>query len=97
MKKQRFVVVTTDSSRRGVFGGELISYDQDKQYVVLKNAKMCIFWNEETKGVLGLANPGPQKGCRLSPAVEKIEINGVTSVIDMSSEAIKQWDKQLWN
>jgi hypothetical protein len=91
------VVVTTNKDCRGVFFGQLNSYDADKQYVVLQDARMAIYWSAETKGVLGLAAIGPQQGSRISPCIPKIELNGVTAVMDVSSNAVKQWEKNIWD
>ena len=92
--KTRFVVVTTDSSRRGVFGGTFVSRDGDT--VILKDVKMCIYWSAATKGVLGLAAHGPQKGSKLTPPIPKLEVNGVTAVMDCTKEAVEQWRKEMW-
>jgi len=93
-KKLRKVVVTTDKDRRGVFFGDFVS--QEKDCVILKNAKMAVYWSSATKGVVGLASIGPQKGSRISPTIPKIEINGVTAVMDCTKEAVKQWEAELW-
>jgi len=95
--KKRMVVVTTDKDRRGVFFGEFISHDETKKVVVLKNAQMAVFWSSATKGVLGLASIGPQEGSRISPIVPKIKLDGVTSVIDATKEAVKTWQAQNWS
>ena len=93
--KKRFVVVTTNKDRRGVFCGELVKQEAD--VVVLKNAQMAVFWSSETHGVLGLASIGPQKGSRISPVVPRIELNGVTAIMDCSEEANKLWKASPWN
>ncbi len=92
----RFVVVTTDHTRRGVFSGELESYDLEKQIAVLTDARMAVYWSRETNGVLGLASIGPQPGSRIGPPVPRIELNGVTAVIDGTEDARKQWRLQPW-
>jgi len=94
-KKKRMVVVTTNKDRRGVFFGELEAYDEKAETVSLNNAQMAIYWSSETKGVLGLASIGPQVGSRITPIVPKISLNGVTSVIDCTPEAQKQWKAQI--
>ena len=94
-KKKRIVVVTTDSSRRGVFCGELLTEEND--VVELKNAKMAVYWSANVKGVLGLAVTGPLGGCRITPAVNKIKVNGVTSIIDCTNEAVENWSKEQWS
>ena len=93
----RHVLITTDSTRRGVFAGELESYDADKQYAVLTNVQMCIYWSAETRGVLGLAATGPAKGSRIGPSVPRLEVNGVTAVVDMTPEAVERWKAVPWS
>ena len=93
--EKRMVVVTTDKDRRGVFFGELIKHEND--IVILKNAQMAVYWSSKVGGVLGLASIGPQKGSRISPIVPKIEINGVTSVMDATKDAVKKWREQEWS
>ena len=92
MKK---VVVTTDKDRRGVFFGELKSKEDD--VVVLKNARMAIYWTSDTRGVLGLASIGPQSGSRITPPVPEIELNGVTSVAVCTKKATKEWETGKWD
>ena len=95
--KKKYVVVTTDNTRRGVFGGYLKSYDQDKQIAVLTQARMAVYWPSATRGVVGLASIGPQKGSRITPEIPSIELNGVTSVMDTTKEAEKQWAIGIWD
>jgi hypothetical protein len=93
----KFVVVTTDKDRRGVFGGILKDYDRDKQIAILTDAQMAVYWSAETKGVLGLASQGPQKGSKITPVIPEIELNGVTSVITATKSAMEEWRKEKWN
>jgi len=93
-KGKRMAVITTD--QKGVFMGEVISYDPDKKYVILKDAQMCIYWPIKNKGVLGLPANGPEKGSRITPIIPQIELNGVTSVMDMTDKAVKKWREQPW-
>ena len=90
----RFVVVTTDINRRGVFAGFLESQEDDR--VVLAEARNCIYWSAETKGVLGLAAHGPQAGSRIGPAAPRLELNGVTAIVDVTEEAQKRWELEPW-
>ena len=94
-KAKRYVVITTD--KKGVFFGVLDKWLQKEAIAILKNAKMCIYWSADTKGVLGLAGIGPQEGSRLTPEIPQIELNGVTSIMDCTKEAVKQWKLELWN
>ena len=93
-KKLRSVVVTTDNTKRGVFGGDLATQDGDA--VVLQNARMAVYWSKDVGGVLGLAAKGPSASCRISPAVPRIELVGVTAVMDMTDAAKAAWDKEPW-
>ena len=96
-KKKRMVVITTDKDKRGVFFGELVSHNETKKMAVLRNAQMAVYWSSATKGVLGLASIGPQKGSRVTPIVPRIKMDGVTSVMDTTKEAVIAWQAQEWS
>lgn len=96
-KSKRYVVITTDSTRRGVFGGYLKSYDAEKAIAILTKARMAVYWSKESKGVVGLASIGPRRGSRITPPISQIELNGVTAVMDCSAEAVKQWNLGIWD
>ena len=96
-KRERKVVVTTDKDRRGVFFGTLKTWKPHEQTCVLTNARMCVYWSQSTKGVLGLAANGPQAGSRITPSIPSIELNGVTSVMDATDIAVDQWEKGVWS
>ena len=93
--EKRLVVVTTDNTRRGVFFGALEKHEGD--VCVLTDAQMAVYWSAETQGVLGLASIGPQKGSRITPIVPRIELNGVTAVMDVTDAAAKVWRTQPWD
>lgn len=90
----KYVLVTTDSTRRGVFAGQLESQDGDN--VVLINAQNAIYWSAETHGVFGLASIGPQPGSRIGPPVSRLQLNGVTSISDLTQVAVEKWHQQPW-
>lgn len=92
--EERFVVVTTDIDRRGVFGGILESSGGGS--VVLRDARMCVYWSAATRSVVGLAAIGPQKGSRISAPAPRIELDGVTSIMDCTDEARKLWEESPW-
>jgi hypothetical protein len=71
MTKNKFVVVTTDEKKRGVFAGYLKTHDGDT--VTLKDAQMAVSWSAETRGVLGLAAIGPQPTSLCSGTVRNSE------------------------
>lgn len=95
-RKPMKAVVTTDSSRRGVFHGQVVEYDIVHGTCVLKDAQMAVFWSAESRGVLGLASIGPQAGSRITPIVPRIELNGVTAVIEATPTASAAWESQPW-
>lgn len=88
--------MTTDSSKRGVFSGLIDPADWDKENIVAEEVRMCVYWSSDMKGVLGLASMGPNKTCKISKAVKKAHIKGVTAVVELSDEAWKKWQAEPW-
>lgn len=95
---QRPIVICT--AKRGVFFG----YSDEtgdaiiaRGNVTLRSARMCMYWSAETKGVLGLAGIGPQKGSRIGPRVPELTCESVTAVIACSPEAAKTWESGPWS
>ena len=86
-KDKRYVVVTTEFC--GVFGGYLESKNGDVG--VLSECRNCIYWTEEVNGFGGLAVTGPLSGCRIGPPVPRIELRGITSILDCSEKAVQSW------
>ena len=91
-QKARAVVVCTD--KRGVFFGYATHTDGDP--LRLTRPRMCVYWDKETKGVLGLAATGPTSGCRVTLAPPAIELRGITAVIECSEAAVAAWEKSPW-
>ena len=90
------VVVTTE--HRGVFFGYL-SADQDRTAtsVTITDAQMCVYWSAEVRGILGLAATGPDRRCKITPAVPQITLQSVTAVMDVTDEAVKAWQGRPWS
>ena len=95
MKTGTYAVVCTE--KRGVFAGVIENQDEDKGTITLKDARMCVYWCADVKGVLGLASKGPVYGCRITDATPSIDLVGVTAVIECSKEAKEAWKKGLWS
>ena len=93
MNAKKPLIVTTE--HRGVFFG--YGVPSDKPTIELENARMCVYWTTEMKGVFGLAARGPQPGCRIGPAVAKIILRDVTAVVEASLQAAAQWEKDIWS
>lgn len=83
---ERPVIVTT--SHRGVFFGH--AKDTSGDAIQLRAAKMAIYWNTK-KGLFELASVGPNSGSRISLPAD-IEVRGVTSVIEVTPEALAKWE-----
>lgn len=91
--KQQPLVVTT--AHKGVFFG--YGEPTDAKTIVLERARMCVYWTDELKGVMGLATTGPKSGCKIGPAVQRITIQDVTAIIEATPEAATNWEKGPWN
>lgn len=91
-EKERPVLVTT--SHRGVFFG--YAADTIGNTIKLRAGRLCIYWIADLHGFMGLASHGPRKGCRIGPPAD-IELRDVTSVTEVSPEAVEQWEKGLWS
>ena len=97
MKNEKIaVLVTTDNTKRGVFAGFINPADADKQTMDIEELRMAVYWSADMHGVLGLASMGPSKTCKISKAVKKATLQGVTAVVELSDEALKNWRKEPW-
>lgn len=94
-RKKRPVVVTTE--HRGVFFGFLNGDDPTETTLTISDAQMCVYWSRDVNGVVGLAVTGPTKGCRVTPAAPSITLQGVTSVMEATEDALKSWQARPWS
>lgn len=88
------VLVTTE--HRGVFFGYVVDDSELPTKIDLKDVRNCVYWSQETKGVLGLASTGPNKNCRIGPKVPAATLWKVTGVFKCSPEATEQWEASPW-
>lgn len=101
------VVVTT--AHRGVFFGEVISYDLAREVtdaagvtvktpstIVLRDSRVVVYWPAEVRGFVGLAYTGPLKGSRISPAAPTAQYTDVTGLLECTPEAITAWESDIW-
>ena len=89
------LLVTTE--HRGVFFG----YGEKPNGSIpdaleLKDARMCVSWSADVRGVHGLAAVGPSKNCRVGIKVPSLTLNKITSIAECSDEATQQWEKGPW-
>lgn len=89
-------LITTDSSKRGVFMGFIKEEDIANENIIAEEVRMAVYWSADVKGVLGLASIGPTKGCRISTATKKALIKGVTAVVELTPEAVEKWRAEPW-
>lgn len=90
--KERAVLVTT--AHRGVFFG--YATETSGETIKLRAARLCVYWIADLHGFMGLASMGPRKGCRIGPPAD-IELRNITSVVEVAEEALKNWEKEVWN
>ena len=95
MENKKAVVVTTEN--RGVFFGYVEDDSKCPSEITLSNVRMCVYWNAEVKGVLGLASSGPNKGCRITHSVPSFKAYKVTGVMECNPQATEAWEKSFWS
>lgn len=97
MNDGEFVLVTTE--HRGVFAGLQMKngHDEEARTVRLANARNCVYWSKEVRGVFGLAASGPTQTCRIGPMVDSLYLVGVTSVTRCTAEAQRAWESEPWS
>lgn len=88
---ERAVVVTTQ--HKGVFFGYATATDGET--IKLRAARLCLYWSASMRGFMGLAALGPDKDCRVGPAVD-ITVRDITSVIEVTLAAIGRWEAAPW-
>jgi hypothetical protein len=88
---ERAVIVTTE--HRGVFFGYASETDGEK--IELKRARLCVYWSDDLHGFMGLAAMGPSKDCRVGPAAD-ITLRKITSVVEVTKEAVEKWEAAPW-
>ena len=92
-KTVRPCVVTTE--HKGVFFGNVEKIEPDNK-IVLTDAQMCVYWSADVQGVLGLASGGPTEGCKITPAVPRLSLTGVTAIMDCTPAAVDAWKGRPW-
>lgn len=94
MSKQNGQPLIVTTAHRGVFFG--YGTPSDAPTIVLTEARMCVYWTADLHGVCGLATKGPGSGCKIGPAVRRITLRDVTSVMECEPEAEAAWAKSVW-
>lgn len=84
------ILVTTQ--HRGVFFAQ-VEESTDltaKMLTNLKNCRMAIYFNT-TKGVMELAQDGPNKGSRIGAPADVDVMHDVTAVFSVTDKAAEKW------
>ena len=81
------VIVCTD--KRGVVFG--YADNLSARPIVLKRARMCLYWDAVVGGVFGLGEAGPSKGSKISATLDSIMLEGVTAIFSVSPQAEQAW------
>jgi len=92
-EKGRPVVVCT--KHRGVFFG--YTHDSDDETIRLREARMCVYWSQDVRGVVNLSAAGPTASCKITAATPEIEVRDVTYVAECSDDAAAAWERGLWS
>ena len=91
--KAKAVLVTT--AHRGVFFGYALKIGGKE--ITITNARNCLYWSADVKGFLGLAVTGPSKSCKVGPSVPSLTLNDVTSVSEVTPQAVEAWERAPWS
>ena len=89
--KERAVLVTT--AHKGVFFG--YATETGGNTIKLRAARLCVYWSSDLRGFMGLASHGPNKNCKVGPACD-IEVRDITSVSEVTPEAVNKWEASPW-
>lgn len=84
------ILITTQ--HRGVFFAQIEESTDltSKMLTNLKNCRMAIYFNT-TKGVMELAQDGPNKGSRIGAAGDVDVMHDVTAVFSVTDKAAEKW------
>lgn len=90
------VLITTDSTKRGVFMGFIDPKHASNETLEAEEVRMCVKWSIGVRGVVGLAATGPDKDCRITKPAKRAVLKGVTAVLEITDEALAAWRKEPW-
>lgn len=95
-EKKVAVLITTDSSKRGVFMGFIDPKHSGNETLEAEEVRMAVYWSPDVRGVVGLAANGPTKNCKITAPAKKAILKGVTAVLEITNEALAAWRKEPW-
>ena len=98
MAKTKAIPVIVTTAHKGVFFGYLNSgQSMDAKTLRIEQARMCVYWSTDVKGVVGLAASGPSGSCRIGPPAPAITLHDITAVMECSPEAAKKLEDAPWS
>lgn len=93
-RRGRYVIVATSSRPWTVVAGYVESEDGDT--VILRAARMIVYYGAATRALYGLAKHGPKGGARITPAVSRVRVHRVESVLAATAEARAAIEAAPW-
>jgi hypothetical protein len=93
-RAERAVLVTT--ANRGVFFG-YATVAGAPETMEIKRARNVVRWPATNRGFLGLAADGPATGSRIGPQVPGLALRNVTSVSEVTPEAVVKFEAAPWS
>lgn len=90
---ERPVLVTT--ANRGVFFGYTTT-DGAPESIRILRARMVVYWAPECRSILGLCDVGPIGRSKVSKPAPGLDVRNVTSVADVSAQAVAVFEAAPW-
>ena len=90
-EKKSLLPLLVTTAHKGVFFG--YGSPSDKETIILKQARICVYWATDVKSFMGLASVGPIGQSRVSPSVPSITLRDVTSVTHCTAAAAAKWEE----
>lgn len=95
MSSNERVPVVVCTKHKGVFFGHIDPDDirpaLSGHPLQLAQARMCVAWQRQIGGVLGLADGGPSDDCSIGATAPSITVNAVTAVMRCTDAAARAW------
>lgn len=68
-----------------------------KKRPTLTDVRMCVYWDRETQGPMGLAAKGPSSSCRITAAAPSWRIKSkIEGYGECSTAATQAWEAEPW-
>lgn len=92
------VIVTAAEYGRAVIFGWVEQFPTDlSQPVILRGARMILYWSKACGGIFGLAANGPKEGTRITAPVDELfepDWKRAWTVSSRAAEEIESWSTQ---